>query len=148
MDGRIDDFDEVVRWDVRGHADGDAARAIDEEIWKARRQDHRLVAGPVEVRLKPDRVALDVGEKVDRDASETALGVPVGGRRIAVDGAEVALSVDEHVAHAEALRHANERVVDAGITVWMKASEHLADDERAFSVRAARREVQAAHGVE
>ena len=37
--GRADDLDEIVRCHVRGHADGDAARSVDEEIGERRRQD-------------------------------------------------------------------------------------------------------------
>ena len=38
-DGRFDDFGEIVRRNVGGHADGDAARTVDKQIRDARRQD-------------------------------------------------------------------------------------------------------------
>ena len=46
-----------------------------------------------------------------------ALGVPVGGRRIAVDGAEVPLPVDERVAHREVLGQAHQGVVGGRVAV-------------------------------
>ena len=43
---------------------------------------------------------------------QARLRVAHGGGRVVVDRAEVALAVDERVAHREVLRHAHERVVD------------------------------------
>ena len=43
---------------------------------------------------------------------EARFGVPHGRGRIAVDGAEISLAVDERVAHVEILRQANEGGVD------------------------------------
>ena len=63
-----------------------------------------------------------------RDAREARLGVPVGRRRIAVDRAEVALAVDERVAHREVLREADHRVVDGCVAVRVVLAEHVADD--------------------
>ena len=41
-DGGVDDFGEVVRRNVGGHADGDAVRAVDDEVGNARGQDGGL----------------------------------------------------------------------------------------------------------
>ena len=38
----VDDFAEIVRRDVGGHADGDAAGAIDQQVREFRRQNRRL----------------------------------------------------------------------------------------------------------
>jgi hypothetical protein len=38
MNRRLDDLFEVVRWDLRGHADGNAIGAVDEEIRESRRR--------------------------------------------------------------------------------------------------------------
>ena len=58
----IDHLAEMVRWHVRGHTDSDAGRAVDKEIREARRQDARLLARLVIVRLEVDRVGVDVAE--------------------------------------------------------------------------------------
>src|SRR5262249_57312399 len=49
LDARGDDFAHVVRWDVGGHADGDARRAVEQHVRKARRQKLRLLERAVEV---------------------------------------------------------------------------------------------------
>jgi hypothetical protein len=51
-----------MRRNIGGHADGDAARAIDQKIWKARRKDGRLVFLVVVIGLEVDRAFVDVLE--------------------------------------------------------------------------------------
>ena len=53
------DLAQVVRRDVRGHADGDAGRAVDQQVGDARRQHDRLGARVVVVRDEVDGVAVD-----------------------------------------------------------------------------------------
>ena len=43
-DAGVDDLAQVVRRDVRGHADRDAGRAVDQQVRHARRQDRRLLS--------------------------------------------------------------------------------------------------------
>jgi hypothetical protein len=52
-----------------------------------------------------------------RDFGHPDFGVPHGGGGIAVDAAEVALPVDQRVAHGEVLRHADDGVVDRAVAV-------------------------------
>ena len=73
----------------------------------------------VEVRLEFDRPLVDVVEHRDRDPCQPRLGIPVGGRRIAIDRAEVALAVDQRVAKGEFLDHPDQRVVDRRVAVRM-----------------------------
>ena len=66
---------QVVRRDVRGHADRDAARAVDEQVREARRQDDRLVVLAVVVGLEVDRVGVEVAQHLARDRGQPRLGV-------------------------------------------------------------------------
>ncbi len=66
-------------------------------------------------------------------------------RRIAVDRTEVALAVDEQVAHRERLGHAHQGVVGRDIAVRMIFTEHVADDARAFHVGAGRDVIALVH---
>ena len=59
----IDHLAEIVRRDVGRHADRDAARAVDQQVREARREDERLFLGAVVVRLEVDRVLVDVLEQ-------------------------------------------------------------------------------------
>ena len=86
---------QVVRRDVRGHADGDAAGAVDQQVREPRRQHDRLVVLAVVVGLEVDRVGVQVAQHLARDRRQPRLRVPHGGGRVVVDRAEVALAVDE-----------------------------------------------------
>ena len=135
-DAGVDDFGEVVRRDVGRHADRDAGGAVDQQVRHARRQDDRLRLLVVVVGDEIDGLLVDVGEQLRATARHAALGVAHGRRRVAVDRAEIALPVDQQVAHREVLRHAHHRVVDRGIAVRVVLAEHVADDARALHVRA------------
>ncbi len=69
----VDDLAEVVRRDVRGHPDGDARRAVHEEVREFRREDDRLLPRLVVVRDEVDRVLLDVREAAPRPRASSAL---------------------------------------------------------------------------
>ena len=80
-----------------------------------------------------------------RDTRVPDHAVPHGGWRIVVDRAEVALAVDELVAHRELLRQTREGVVDRGVAVRVVVAHDVADDRRALAVRARRREAVLGH---
>ena len=130
----VDHLAEVVRRDVGRHADRDARGAVDQQVRHARRQHRRLELLAVVVRREVDRLLVDVGEQLGGDLLQPALGVAVGRGRVAVDRAEVALAVDQRVAHREVLRHAHQRLVGRGVAVRVVLAEHVADDARALHV--------------
>ncbi len=144
-DGGGDHLAQVVRRDVRRHADGDAGRAVDEQVREARRQDRRLHVLAVVVGLEVDRVGVEVAQHLARDAVEPGLRVPHGGRGVVVDRAEVALAVDERVAQREVLRHAHERVVDRRVAVRVVLAHHRADDSGALHVAPVRLQPHLVH---
>ena len=69
---RIGDLVEIVRRNVRRHADGDAARAVDEQLREAARKHARLDALIVEVRDEWNGLFIDVGENVERRPRQAA----------------------------------------------------------------------------
>ncbi len=147
-DGGVDDFGEVVRRDVGGHADGDAGAAVDDEVGDARGQDGGLDGGLVVVGGEVDGVGVDVGEHLAGDAGEARLGVTHGGGWVAVDGAEVALAVDHGVAEGEGLREADHGVVDGGVAVGMVVAHDVADDLGGLGVLLVELEAHLLHAVE
>ena len=147
-DRGVDGLTEVVRRNVRRHADGDARRAVDEQVWIARRQNQRLLARAVVVRPEVDGVRVDIAEHQRRYAGQATLGVAHGGGREAVDVAEVTLAVDQDGARRERLRHADERVVDRLVAVRVVRAHRLADDLGALDVRAVGLQAQLVHRVE
>ena len=88
-DNGVDRLREIVGRDVRGHADCDARRAVDERFGK---RDGKTCGSPATRRSsrEVDGVGVDVPEHLRRERGEAALGVPLGGRRVVVDRAEVA----------------------------------------------------------
>ena len=110
----VDHLAEVMRRDVGRHADGDAAGAVDQKIGEARRQHHRLALGIVVIGLEVDGVLVEILDQRARHALEPHLGIAHGRRRIAVDGTEIALAVDQRQAHGEILRHPHQ----ASYTAW------------------------------
>ena len=76
------------------------------------------------------------------------LGVTVGRRGVAIDGAEVAVAVDEHIAHGEVLRQTHQRVVDRRVAVGMVAAQHVADAGGGFFEGLVVRQTVLIHGVE
>jgi hypothetical protein len=63
---------EVVGRDVRGHADGDPGRAVDQQVRVPGRQDQRLLARLVVVRPEVDGVLVEVAEHLRGQAVERA----------------------------------------------------------------------------
>ena len=143
---RVAQLFHVVRRDRGRHADGDAGRAVGEEVREAAREDDRLLVLAVERVAEIDRVLVDAVEQLDGDLGKPRLRVAVGGGVIAVDVAEVALAVDQRIAGGEVLREAHERVIDRLVAVGMVFADDVADDAGALLVRFRRVEPELAHG--
>ena len=135
-----------MRRDVGSHAHGDAAGAIDEQIRNARRQNDRFFARLIEVGDKIDGFFFEVGENVFRDFRQPGLGVSHGRRRIAVDGTEIPLPVDQRVAHIEILGQTNHRGVDHRFTVRVIIAGRVAADLGALAVAAVGGQAEVVHG--
>ncbi len=147
-DAGVDDFGEVVRRDVGGHADGDAGAAVDEEVGNPGGEDRGFERGLVVVGGEVDGVGVDVGQHLASDASEAALGVTHGGGRVAIDGAEVALAIDHWITQAEVLREADHGVVDGGVAVGMVVAHDVADDLGGLGVLLVELQAHLRHAVE
>ncbi len=145
-DGGIHDFAQVVRRNVGGHADGDAAGAVDEKIRNTRRENHGLFAGLIEVRDEIDSFLLKVSENVFRNFGQPRFRVPHGRRGIPVDGAEVPLAVNQGVAHVEVLRLAHERGIDDRFAVRVVVAGSVAANLGAFAVAAIGGQAEVVHG--
>ena len=134
-----------MRWDVRRHPDRDPGAAVDEKIRQLRGEDRRLLLRPVVVVDEVDGVLVDVGEHLAGDRGQPRFGVAHGGGRVAIDGAEVSLAVDQRIAHREVLREPDERVVQGLVAVRVVLPHHLADDRCALAIRAGGRQAHLAH---
>ena len=144
----VGDLAEIVGRDVGGHAHGDARRSVDEQVGQPRGEDRRLGLGAVVVGNEVDGFLVDVGQQLVRDPGHAHLGVAHRGRGVAVDGAEVALAVDQHHPHRELLRHAHERVVHRTLAVRVVLADRVAHHPGGLLVGAVPVVAQLAHRVE
>ncbi len=148
VDDAVADLGQVVGRDVRGHADGDAVAAVDEKVRELRGQDLGHGQALVVVRDEVDRLLVDVGHELVGQLLQPDLGVAHGRGRVAVDRAEVSLSVDKQVAQAEVLGHADERVVGGLVAVGMVLADDVADDAGRLLVGLVVVRAALVHGVE
>ena len=158
LDGRIGMLDEmqerraqllgIVRWDVGRHADGDARGAVGQQIGKGRRENRRLSLTPIVVGPKINGVFVYPFEQLRRCRRQTGFRVAFGRRIITIDIAEIALAVDQRVAHGEVLSEAGKCVVDRLVAVRVVVAHRLADDLCTLAVAPFRVEAQLAHGIE
>ena len=144
----VDHLAHVVRRDVRRHADRDARRSVDQQVRERRRQDGRLFGGLVVVGDEVDGLLVEIRHHRFGERLRARFGVAHRRRRIAVDRAEVALAVDQGIAHVEVLRQPHQRVVDRRVAVRVIVAHHLADDLRALAIGAVRRQPHRPHAVQ
>ena len=144
----VDHLAQVVGRDVRRHADGDAARAVYEQVREAAGEHLGLHERLIEVRPEVHGVLVDVCEHLFGNAGEARLGVTHGGGAVAVHGAVIALAFHEHVAGIEILCKAHHRVIDGGVAVGMVFAQHVAHDARALVERLVGGEALFIHGIE
>ena len=130
----VDHLAQIMGRHVGGHAHRDAAGAIDQEVGKARRQNRRLALGIVVVGLEIDRFLVDVLQQRMRHLGHAGFGVTHGGGRIAVDGAEIALTVDQRQPEGEVLRHAHQRVIDRLVAVRVIFTDDVAHDAGGLAI--------------
>ena len=103
-------------------------------IRNARRDNRRLAQRLVVVRIEVDRLLLDVCEHFGRYLRHARLCVAHRGGGVAVHRAEVALAVNERVAHGEVLRHSDYRVIDSRVAVRVIFADNVADDACGFFI--------------
>ena len=134
-DSRVNHLAEVVRRNVGRHADADAGGAVDQQLREASGQHRRFRLGFVEVRNHVDGLFLDVAEHLLGEPLHATLRVAAGRRRVAVDVAEVALTLNQRVAHRKVLRQPDQRIVDRHIAVRVVLTHHFTDDTGALHRR-------------
>ena len=120
--------------DVGGHAHGDARGAVQEQVGHLGRQHRRLCHGAVIIGQEIDRFLVQVVQKLIGQPGQADLGVTHGRRRVAVDRTEVALAVDQGLAHGKVLGHADQGVVNGLIAVGVVLADDVADDPGRFLV--------------
>ena len=145
---RVDGLAEVMRRNLGRHTDGDTAGAVDEKIREAAREHDRLLETVVVVGDEIDGFLVDVGEHIHRDLAHSGFCVTVSSRRVAVYGAEVSVTVDEHIAHGEVLGKTHHRIIYGRVAVGVIGTQHGTDGVGALVVGLRRVKTSLVHGVE
>ncbi|SIH65054.1 Uncharacterised protein [Mycobacteroides abscessus subsp. abscessus] len=147
MAARGDDLARVVRGHVRRHAHGDARGPVDEEVGERGGQDVGLGERVVVVGDEVDDLFVEAGDHLHRRRRQPRLGVAGCGGSV-VEGAEVAVAVDEGDPHDEVLAEPHERVVDRGVAVRVELAHDVTDDARGLDVAAVGSQSHVAHLVD
>ncbi len=141
---------EVVRRDVRGHADRDThGSSVREKLRDPRRKDDRFLRAPIVVRAEVDRLLPDLLEELHGQREQARFRVAVGCRAVPIERPEVAVPVDERIPETEVLGHADQAFIDRDVSMRVVLPEHLAHDPRALERLRVRRKTQVVvHRVE
>ena len=99
IDDCVAQLGQVVRWDAGSHAHGDAGGTHQQHIGECGGQHGWLLGATIVVVPPIDRVFLQISQKLFAIARETCLGVTHGRGRVAIDRTEVALAIDQQIAH-------------------------------------------------
>ena len=134
-----------MRGDVRRHADGNSARAVNEKIRNARRQNDWFFACLIEIRDEVDGFFFEVRKNVFADFRQARFGISHGRGRIAVHGTEIPLSVDQRITHVEVLRQAHQRGIDHRFSMRMVVAGRVSADFGALAVAPIGSEAEVVH---
>ena len=144
-DRGIDGFGEVMRGHVGGHTDRNALRAVDDQVREAGRQNRRFFFGAVVVCDEINGVLVDIADHFNGEFVHSRFGVTHRGRFIAIDGAEVAVTVNQGVAKGERLGQTDQRQIQRGVAVRVIFTHDVADDTSGFLIRFVRLHARFVH---
>ena len=91
----VDDFTQIMGCHVGGHAHGNAACPVDQQVWVFRGKDLRFAEFVGVVELKIHRVLVEVVEQRHGGFGEAGFRITVSGWRVSVYRTEVTLAIDE-----------------------------------------------------
>ncbi len=148
-DGGAGDLTHIVRWDIRGHAHGNAGGAVEQYVGQARRKQLRFVQGTVEVRPPVHGALSQFREQYLGIGRQPRLGVTHGGEGLGIVGrTPVALTVHQRVTVGEGLGHVHHGLVAGAVAVGMELAQHVTDGARRFLELGACRQAQFGHGID
>ena len=134
--------------DAGRHADGDARRAVGQEVGKAGRQDDRFFFLAIVGFAEVGGVLINAFKQRPGEFCQPRLGIAHGGGVIAVYAAEIALSVDQGIALREILGEADQCVVNGDVAVGMVFTNNIADHTGAFLEARMWLQLELAHRIE
>ncbi len=125
----------VVSGDIRCKTDRYAVCAVYEQIRKSARQSVRLFERIVKVGRPRHRFFVQISQKFKSQRAHSRLGVTHSRRAVAVNRAEVAVTVNKLHSHREGLCHTHHCAVDRAVAVGVILAKAVAHDSCALLVR-------------
>ena len=140
---------QIMRRDIRRHADCDAATTVKQHVRQARRQHLRLVHRAIEVGFPVDSALSKLTQQHIGVVAQTRFGIAHGRERLGVVlTTPVALTIHQRVAIGKRLRHEHHGLVAGRITVGVELAYHVADGTGGFLELRRRLQAQLGHGVD
>ena len=133
---RVTEFAQVVRRNIGGHTHGDTRRTVKQQVGHLGGHHRGFLQGIVVVGPEIHGILVQVAQEFLGQPGHAHFRVTHCRRRVAVDGAEVALAVHQGIAHGKFLRQAHQGVIDRQIAVRVIFTDDVADDARGLLVRA------------
>ena len=120
-----DDFGQVVRRNIGGHAHRDPGGTVDQQVRHPGGQHVGDSLGAVVVVDEVHRLLVEVRQQRVGYLAHANLGVAHGRGGVAIYGAKVTLAIHQHVTHGKGLRHAHDGIVDRRIPVGVILTDHV-----------------------
>ena len=92
--GGVDCLAQIVRWNIRCHTNGNAIRAVDQQVREASGKNLGLLQAFIIVRLKIDRLFVQVAQQLHGRLIQARFGITHSCSAIAVNGTEVSVAVN------------------------------------------------------
>ena len=133
--GRVNDLAEIMRRNICRHTDGYADGAVDKQVGEPAGKHDGFKQLVVEVGCPVNDILVDILEHEVRYLCHACFGITVCGCAVAVDIAEVTLTVDKRVSEREGLCHTHHGVVNSRVAVRVIMTQHVTDGGCRFAVR-------------
>ena len=147
-DNSVAHFAQIMGGNVGGHTHGNTGRTVDEQSRQFGRQYRRFHQRTVVVGNHFNGVFIQIAQHFFGNALQAAFGITHSGGGIAVNGTEVALSVNKRLAQGEILHHAYQRIVNGSVAVRMIFTQHIAYHTGGFFVRFIVFQTHFVHGIQ
>ena len=148
MDTGIHQLCDIMRRNIGRHTHRNPRRAIGQKAWELCRQNNRLGQTTIIVIAEINRVFVQTLQHRLSDKGHARFGVSRGRRVVAVDIAEVPLTIHQRVAHRKILRQTRHRVIDRSIPVRVEIPHRVARDFRGLQELAIGRQLEPVHRIE
>ena len=143
----VDHFSQVVRRNVGRHTYRDTGRTVHQQVRNFGRHDVRNLFGAVVVIDEINRFFFQVSHQLMGDFRHTDFRITHRRCGVAIDRTKVTLTIYQHVAQGEWLRHTNNGVVNGGITMRVVFTDYVTNDTGRFFIGFIPVVAQYVHGV-